>query len=248
MLRSFLIIPFILLMAIHYSCVKDNPLPVVVHPPSIPPYIPPVIGVSNTAKKYLALGDSYTIGQNVPVADRYPVQTKNWLFANGITGITEPQIIATSGWTTANLQTAIISQNPTGPFDVVSILIGVNDQYKEFNAAGYKTQFTQLVEKCISLANNLPSHVFVLSIPDYSVTPFASNSDVDKIRKQIDEFNEINKQVALSFDVQYLDITPSTREAKNNPDLICSDGLHPSGREYQKWAVRLGTLMKTVLQ
>jgi len=150
--------------------------------------------------------------------------------------------------TTMPVQPPLNSQDPTGPFNVVSLLIGVNDQYRGLDTAGYKTRFTQLVQQCISLANNLPSHVFVLSIPDYSVTPFAMHSDVDKISKEINEFNTINKQVALAFNVQYLDITPSTREAKNNPDFICSDGLHPSGLEYKKWANRLGPLMKAVLQ
>ena len=246
MLRNLLIIPLLVSAVAQYSCVKDEtPMPVVQPPATSPVVIPPV---PNQQKKYLALGDSYTIGQGVPPADRYPVQTKNWLVDNGITTIADPQIIATSGWTTSNLQVALNSQNPTGPFDVVSLLIGVNDQYRGLDADGYKIRFAQLLQQCISLANNLPAHVFVLSIPDYSVTPFAMNYDVEKIRKQIDEFNEINKRVALSFNVQYLDITPSTREAKNNPALICSDGLHPSGVEYKKWAERLGPLMKTVLQ
>jgi lysophospholipase L1-like esterase len=231
------------------SCVKDKPASVVMQLPSTPPVIPvPPAPPTASEKKWLALGDSYTIGQGVPSTDRYPVQTKEWLVANGVTGMADPQIIATTGWTTANLQSAITSQNPTGPYDVVSLLIGVNDQYQGFDAAGYETRFRQLLENSISLANNLPAHVFVLSIPDYSVTPFATGSNVDRIRKEIDEFNEINKRVALSFNVQYLDITPSTREAKNNPVLIASDGLHPSGPEYKKWAERLGPLMKTVLQ
>ena len=246
MLRSFLILPFLLLMAIQYSCVKDKPASVVVQPPSTPPVTP--FPPSPSEKKYLALGDSYTIGQGVPPDERYPVQTKKWLVDNGIPGIADPQIIATSGWTTANLQTAIINQNPTGPYDAVSLLIGVNDQYREMDTAGYRNRFTELLQQSISLANNLPSHVFVLSIPDYSVTPFAMFYDVDKIKKQIDEFNGINKQISLSFNVQYLDITPSTREAKNNLALLCSDGLHPSGLEYNKWAARLGSLMKAVFQ
>jgi lysophospholipase L1-like esterase len=249
MLRSFLIIPSLILAVMQNSCVKDKPASVVMQLPSTPPVIPvPPAPPTASEKKWLALGDSYTIGQGVPSTDRYPVQTKEWLVANGVTGMADPQIIATTGWTTANLQSAITSQNPTGPYDVVSLLIGVNDQYQGFDAAGYETRFRQLLENSISLANNLPAHVFVLSIPDYSVTPFATGSNVDRIRKEIDEFNEINKRVALSFNVQYLDITPSTREAKNNPVLIASDGLHPSGPEYKKWAERLGPLMKTVLQ
>ena len=146
------------------------------------------------------------------------------------------------------MQTAIMNQNPTGPYDVVSLLIGVNDQYRERDTARYRSKFTELLQQSILLANNLPSHVFVLSIPDYSVTPFAMSLNVDKIKMQIDEFNAINKQISLSLHVQYLDITPSTREAKNNPALLCSDGLHPSGLEYKKWAEQLGPLMKAVLQ
>ena len=250
MLRNFLVIPILLLIAVQYSCVKDKPSSVILPSPSTSPIVPvtPSPPPSASEKKYLALGDSYTIGQGVQTAERYPVQTKDWLVANGITGISNPQIIATTGWTTANLQSAILSQNTTGPYDAVSLLIGVNDQFQGADPTGYETRFTQLIEKSISLANSLPSHVFVLSIPDYSVTPFAMPYNVDRIKKQIDEFNEINKRISLSYNVQYLDITPSTREAKSNLALICSDGLHPSGLEYKKWAERLGPLMKTVLQ
>jgi lysophospholipase L1-like esterase len=249
MFRSLLIIPFTLLLAIQCSCIKDKPAPAIIQPPSPPPVIPVIPPPPSTSeKKWLALGDSYTIGQGVPSTDRYPVQTKEWLVTNGVTGISNPQIIATTGWTTTDLKTAIAAANLNGPFDVVSILIGVNDQYRGLDTGGYRSRFTDLLQQSISLAGNLPSHVFVLSIPDYSVTPFAQNSDIDKIRKEIDEFNEINKQVALSCKTEYLDITPSTREAKNNPALIASDGLHPSGLEYKKWAERLGPLMKEVLQ
>jgi len=105
----------------------------------------------------------------------------------------------------------------------------VNDQHEGADTAGYRTRFTELVLKCIVLANNQPAHVIVLSIPDYSVTPFGKNFDVERISKEIDEFNAINKQVALFYKVQYLDITSSTRQAAKDPDLICPDGLHPSG-------------------
>lgn len=245
MLRRIVVIPFIILIAVCCSCVKKTvPAPPATNPsPSSVEPLPP-----DTEKRWLALGDSYTVGQGVPSTDRYPVQAKNWLLANGITGMKDPQIIATSGWTTIQLQNAIESQKPVGPFDIVSILIGVNDQYKLVDTGGYRTRFTVLLDECISLANNLPSHVFVLSIPDYSVTPFGKNFDVKKISKEIDEFNTINKQVAVFYNVQYLDITPSTRQAANDPSLICLDGLHPSGLEYKKWAERLGPMMKTVLE
>lgn len=250
MLRALHIIPFTILMAIQFGCVKDRPVPVVMLPPSSPPVIPgpPAPPPLTAEKKWLALGDSYTIGQGVSPAQRYPVQTRDWLIANGLTGMSDPQIIATTGWTTINLQNAIASENPTGPYDVVSLLIGVNDQYQGLSPAGYEERFRQLLQKCISLANNLPSHVFVLSIPDYSVTPFAAGFNIDKISKEIDAFNEINKRVALSYNVHYLDITPSTREGKNNPALIAGDGLHPSGLEYKRWAERLGPMIKAVLQ
>jgi len=219
-----------------------------VQPPANIPIPPVTQPPSNAEKKYLALGDSYTIAHGVPPGESYPVQTKNWLKTNGIAGIKDPTILARSGWTTINLQATIASQNPAGPFDAVSILIGVNDQYQGADTAGYRTRFTQLLQKCIVLANNLPAHVFVLSIPDYSVTPFGKNFDVKMISKEIDEFNAINKQVALLYNVQYLDITPSTRLAAYDPDLSCSDGLHPSGIEYKKWAEKLGPMMKAILE
>ena len=245
MFHRILIIPILILLATNCSCVKDK---VTDQPAGNIPIPPATQSPSNAKKTYLALGDSYTIGHGVPSGERYPAQTKNWLKENGITGIKDPQIIATSGWTTLNLQAAIENQNPEGPFDAVSILIGVNDQYRGADTAGYRTRFTQLVQKCILLGNNLPAHVFVLSIPDYSVTPFGKNFDVKRISKEIDEYNAINKKVALSYKVQYLGITSSTREATTNPALICSDGLHPSGLEYKKWAEKLCPMMKTILE
>jgi lysophospholipase L1-like esterase len=240
------IISLLILVLFWSSCVKKT-VPVTAPPvvsPSPPGITPPV----NKEKTYLALGDSYTVGQGVPPSESYPVQTKNWLLQNGIAEMKDPLIIATSGWSSLNLQSAIETQNPSGPFDVVSLLIGVNDQFRLRDTVGYRTRFTQLLQKSISLANHLPAHVFVLSIPDYSVTPFGKNMDPERVSKEIDDFNAVNKQVALSFKVQYIDITSSTRLAAFDPGLICPDGLHPSGIEYKKWAERLGTMMKDVLQ
>ena len=202
---------------------------------------------ASSAKKYLALGDSYTIGQSVPETDRFPLQTKKWLVDQGIT-MNEPIIIATTGWTTTDLQNAITAQNPTGPYDIVSLLIGVNDQYRWHDTTGYRERFLQLLNRSIQLAGSLRNRVFVLSIPDYSVTPFGQNLDTALIRRQIDQFNAINREVTLQSNCQYLDITPSTRDAINDPSLIAGDGLHPSAKEYKKWADRLGPLMKSVLQ
>ena len=128
---------------------------------------------NDTARTYLALGDSYTIGQSVGITERFPAQTNTLLKSTGIK-MAEPRYIATTGWRTDDLAAAINSQNPQGPFDVVSLLIGVNDQYQLRDTNGYRERFRQLLLKSISLAGNKRNHVFVLSIPDYSVTPFAA--------------------------------------------------------------------------
>lgn len=236
-------IPFLFLLFIcaAYSCDKEKNATV------LTPFPSPGNDSAAVTKKYLALGDSYTIGQSVSVQDRFPVQTKEWLRLNGIM-IADPEIIATTGWTTQSLQNAINQQNPTGPYDVISLLIGVNDQYQYVDTGTYRTRFTQLLQKSIQLAGNKPAHVFVLSIPDYSVTPFAAGSDTMRIRQEIDEFNTINKQITLQYNCPYLYITDLTREARYDPTLIANDGLHPSGSEYYQWAIRLGPLMKAVLQ
>lgn len=234
-----------LIILYQLSCSKKTAAPAIQTSPQ--QVAPTPIPVSGSSKTYLALGDSYTIGASVDPSLRFPVQTKEWLLANGIK-MESPEIIATSGWTTLNLESAINSQKPVGPYDVVSLLIGVNDQYQGHDSKGYADKFTVLLRKAIQLTGDKPSHVFVLSIPDYSVTPFAQYRDVTTIRKEIDEFNYINKEITLRYNCTYLDITPSTREATSDPSLVAGDGLHPSGKEYKKWAERLGLLMKAVLQ
>lgn len=238
-------IGLLLIIASQLSCSKKTNIPAI--RPSPLPIDPITLPVSGSSKTYLALGDSYTIGAGVDTSQRFPVQTKDWLLSNGIK-MSTPKITATSGWTTTNLETAINNQNPVGPYDVVTLLIGVNDQYQRRDSNGYRDIFINLLRKAIQLTGDKPSRVFVLSIPDYSVTPFAQFRDIATIRKEIDEFNVINKEVTLQYNCVYLDITPSTREAANDPTLIAGDGLHPSGKEYKKWAERLGPLMKAVLQ
>lgn len=197
-------------------------------------------------KTWLALGDSYTIGQSVTESERFPAHTANILKQSGI-NINTPDYIATTGWATDNLAAAIAQQNPA-KHDVVSLLIGVNDQYQRHDTSGYRQRFTSLLIKSIELANGKKENVFVLSIPDYSVTPFAAGSDTAQIRKEIDWFNAINKEVTLLYKCSYLDITPSTREGRTNRSLIAGDGLHPSGLEYKRWAERLAPMVLPVLQ
>lgn len=228
---------FILFCITQLACKKSDS-------PTTPAYTGPVL--TGPKKTWLALGDSYTIGQSVAAADRFPAQTANLLKQSGInTG--EPDYIATTGWTTTNLANAIAAQNPAN-HDVVSLLIGVNDQYQTHDTSGYRQRFTSLLDKAIQLANGKKDHVFVLSIPDYSVTPFAAGTDTAQIRKEIDWFNNINRQVTDGYAVAYLDITPGTRLAKTNPALLAGDGLHPSGMEYKNWADRLAPIMLPVLK
>jgi lysophospholipase L1-like esterase len=158
------------------------------------------------------------------------------------------EYIATTGWTTLNLQAGINSQNPQSIYDAVSLLIGVNDQYQTHDTTNYRNRFANLVAKAINLAGNRKERVFILSIPDYSVTPFVPSANKAQISKEIDWFNAINNDVAQYFGVSYTNITPSSREAVTNTDLIANDGLHPSGLEYKKWAAMLVPKMRLVLQ
>ena len=199
----------------------------------------------SSAKTYLALGDSYTIGQSVSEADRFPSHTIKLLRAQNIY-INDAKIIATTGWTTRNLLDALNSANLQTNYDVVSLLIGVNNQYQGRSIDEYKSEFTLLLQRAIQYTSNRPTHVFVLSIPDYSKTPFAQNYDTAKISREIDQFNTANKTISLQLGVNYLNITPISRET--DPELLAGDGLHPSGKQYKRWADLLALMMQQVLQ
>lgn len=184
---------------------------------------------------YLALGDSYTIGESVPANENFPYQTAQLLREKNIE-ISDPKIIALTGWATRNLLDALRDKPVHSFYTFVTLLIGVNNQYQNRSLEEYKSEFTELINLSISYAGNNKNHVIVLSIPDYSVTPFAQDLDNARISKEIDEFNEANKTITLNAGVHYLDITPISREAKNNPSLIAEDGLHPSSNQYKKWS------------
>jgi lysophospholipase L1-like esterase len=234
----------VILLSIYvcFSCGKKTTEPYTYYPR--PDTIP--TSATTSDRTYLALGDSYTIGQSVTEQERFPALAVSLLKQQGIK-MANPVYIAQTGWTSFNLQQAITSQNPSPSFDVVSLLIGVNDQYQRLDTAGYAVRFTQLLEKAIHLAKGKKSNVFVLSIPDYSVTPFVSTSDKQRVSAEIDWFNSINKRITTTYGVSYTDITPSTRGASTNPSLLASDNLHPSGLEYIKWAEMLAPKMKVVL-
>ncbi|MES2430310.1 MAG: SGNH/GDSL hydrolase family protein [Bacteroidota bacterium] len=233
----------LLLINALFSCDKENvsPTPVITDSTTMSPK-------KDTTYYWLALGDSYTIGQSVATTDRYPVQTAAILEKDTI-HFAAPEIIAQTGWTTANLINRINSTPPTkNKYDIVSLLIGVNNQYQGLSQDQYRTEFTLLLNKAIAFANNKIDRVIVLSIPDYSVTPFATSSDTASIRAEIDAFNLINKQISMTAGVHYIDITSSTRMALTDASLIAFDGLHPSGKEYAKWAEWLAPIIKNALK
>ena len=198
--------------------------------------------MDNTFKTYLALGDSYTIGESVLVSERFPMQTAE-MMRNQHYDISDPDIIATTGWTTSDLINSLNIHPPSHKYDFVSLLIGVNNQYQQRSLEDYKNEFHELLNRAIFYAGNNPLHVFVLSIPDYSVTPFAQRSDTGKIAIEIDAFNSENKLISLNAGVHYIDINPISKEARNNDLLIANDGLHPSGIQYKKWSQLLSSLM-----
>jgi len=195
---------------------------------------------------YLALGDSYTIGEGVSPSDRYPAQAAALLVSRGTETFSSIQYIAHTGWTTSDLAKAIASQNPTAPFDLVTLMIGVNDQYQLGDTTGYRDKFAMLLKTSVQLAGNRSSRVIVLSIPDYGVTLFGSGWP--NVGKQIDEFNAINLAVSLSNKVAYLSITEISRQAANSPGLILGEGPHFTGAEYALWAAPLADLMAKVLK
>lgn len=184
---------------------------------------------------YLALGDSYTIGEALNLQHSFPYQAVNLLRQKGFS-FYAPEIIAKTGWTTDELEAAMKDHTFLPKYDFVTLLAGVNNQYRGREIIEYKDQFEELLKKAITLANGKKEHVFVISIPDYGVTPFAASKDPAKIAREVDTFNTVNKALSIQYKVQYIDITPGSRKAANDPGLIAADGLHPSEKEYANWA------------
>ena len=187
---------------------------------------------------YLALGDSYTIGEQVLFADNFPNQTVQQLRKSGF-AFYAAEIIAKTGWTTDELSNAIESTAFLKKYDIVSLLIGVNNQYRGHSATEFKIEFEQLLQKAIQFADNKAYRVFVLSIPDWGLTPFAEGRDRKQVTEEIDAFNTVCQNSAAAFKTQFINITDSQRADVNKAGFIASDGLHPSGSEYKKWAGKL---------
>ncbi len=181
---------------------------------------------------FLALGDSYTIGQSVDETERWPAKFAFALSYRGFS-VDEVKIIAQTGWRTDNLKDAINSQQPLNGFNLVSLLIGVNNQFQGRSVQDYAVEFEDLLKTAISLAGNSPEHVFVLSIPDYAFTPYGKGNP--SISSEIDQFNQVNQTIAGKYLVKYIDITSISRQGLTRPELVASDGLHPSGIMYGLW-------------
>ncbi|MEP6492635.1 MAG: SGNH/GDSL hydrolase family protein [bacterium] len=187
--------------------------------------------------RMLALGDSYTIGEGVAESDRWPVRLAAMLRAR-VGSVASPVIVAKTGWTTDELSAGIDAAKPAGTYGLVTLLIGVNNQYRGRSAHEYRTQFQALLARAIAFAESRASRVIVVSIPDWGVTPFAKKSGRDpaKIQSEINAFNAINREETLRAGARYVDITPMSRRAATEGDLVAGDGLHPSASMYAEWA------------
>ena len=192
------------------------------------------IMAQNEKLTYLALGDSYTIGESVQPDDRWPYQLVARLKADGIL-VDTPEIIATTGWTTDELNAAIESSGNRNRYDMVSLLIGVNNQYRGYHIEIYKNEFAELLFKAAKYAGNDFSKVFIVSIPDYGVTPFGKGKDAKKITKEVDQYNAIAREIAKENGVRFYDINPVSKTADGVENLTAEDGLHPSGEMYKLW-------------
>lgn len=195
---------------------------------------------------YLALGDSYTIGDQVRIDQSFPYQAVQLLRKANLP-FYAPEIIATNGWRTDELSQAIDETLLLPVYDFVSLLIGVNNQYQDRSAEEFRGHFRVVLEKAIQKAGGQASHVIVFSIPDWGVTPFAANKSTEKIRSEIELYNFICKAEAEYFQTHFIEITTSQRLDANKVEFLTHDQLHPSGKEYFKWAQQLSDIIKSVL-
>jgi lysophospholipase L1-like esterase len=161
--------------------------------------------------------------------------------------MSDPEIIATTGWTTNELSDGIAKADPKGPYDLVSLLIGVNNQYRGWSLEEYKEQFAGLLTQAIGFASGRADRVVVVSIPDWGVTPFAAGRDQQKIAREIDAFNAAARLIAEQSGVAFVDITPGSRLAASDSSLVAEDGLHPSGKMYSQWVELIFPVVRPLL-
>lgn len=188
---------------------------------------------------YLALGDSYTIGEAVEEAGRWPVQLARALRDEGAT-LAWPRIIATTGWTTDELSTALDAAEPLGRWELVSLLIGVNNQYRARSVADYAGEYRALLQRAIRYAGDRPQRVLAMSIPDWGVTAFGQRDARGSatIGAEIDAYNDAARAICERHGVAWVDITPVSRELGAQTAMLAEDGLHPSAAMYTHWTQR----------
>jgi len=194
------------------------------------------------AYTYLALGDSYTIGEKVPLMENFPNQVAQLLRQRGIE-CKSPKIIAKTGWTTDELEDGISKSKLKKEYDFVTLLIGVNDQYRGRPVGDYIPRFEALLKKALQFAGGDTNRIVVVSIPDWGATPFAEGKDRAAIAKEIDAYNAANESLTRQYNITYISITASTRKSAAEQGMLTEDGLHPSGREYAKWADEIAAVM-----
>lgn len=193
---------------------------------------------STTAIKYLALGDSYTIGEKVDESDRWPEQLVKKLRDKGII-LEHPDIIATTGWTTGELIDGIKNARISDKYQLVSVLIGVNNQYRKLSVEDFRDEYIQILKTAVAFTGKRADRVFAVSIPDWGVTPFARERNTLKIFEEINLFNKVKKEETEKMGIRFFNITDISRKAERDPSLIASDGLHPSKKMYKLWVERI---------
>jgi lysophospholipase L1-like esterase len=196
---------------------------------------------------YLALGDSYTIGESVPLHESFPYQTVQNLRKENI-HFHAPEIVAKTGWTSFELADHILHTQLNEQYDFVTLLIGVNNQYRGLAVTEFESDFRFLLQKAIHLSGEKPGHVIVLSIPDWGATSFAAKKDHEKITREIDIFNSICKAMADKAKTHFINITDETRKARKDTNLLAGDGLHYSGKMHAVWAKEVAVLIKTNME
>lgn len=196
--------------------------------------------------RFLALGDSYTNGEGVAEEERWPNQLVTLLGHQDI-HLTDVQIVAQTAWTADELADAIDQAKPRGPFDVVTLMVGVNDQYRSRPVASFAPEFDQLLARAVAFAGRRPSRVLAISIPDWGATPFAEGRDRARIAREIDAYNERAGELAARAGVIWVDVTTATRAMQFDSSLVTADGLHPSGAMYARWAVLLAPIVCSAL-
>ena len=204
---------------------------------------------ANRDTRFLALGDSYTIGEGVAAQQRWPEQLVAALRKTGV-AIGDPEILARTGWTTDELSAAMDSRTFHSPYALVTLLIGVNNQYRGRDLDNYRNEFRALLERAIALTGGVPEHVVVVSIPDWGVTRFGRESgrDVARIAHELDAYNATNAQIAATLHARYVDVTGASRAGGQRTDMLVDDGLHPSGAMYARWVEAILPAARAALQ